>query len=53
MHLIGLGLKRVLPQLKWVADFRDPWSELDLLDDFHLSDSTRRKHQRLEKEVTI
>jgi glycosyltransferase involved in cell wall biosynthesis len=51
MHLIGLGLKRVLPQLKWVADFRDPWSELDLLDDFYLSNSTRRKHQRLEKEV--
>ena len=51
MHLIGLGLKRALPQLKWVVDFRDPWSELDLLDDFHLSNSTRRKHQRLEKEV--
>ena len=51
MHLIGLGLKRALPQLKWVADFRDPWSELDLLDDFHLSNFTRRKHQKLEKEV--
>ena len=31
--------------------FRDPWSELDLLDDFHLSNFTRRKHQKLEKEV--
>jgi len=51
MHLIGLGLKKAIPSLKWVADFRDPWSELDLLNDFHLSNSTRRKHQRLEKEV--
>ena len=51
MHLIGLGLKKAKPNLKWIADFRDPWSELDLLDDFHLSGSTRRKHQKLEKEV--
>ncbi len=51
MHLIGLGLKKVMPQLKWVADFRDPWSELDLLDEFHLSKLSRKKHQRLEEEV--
>ena len=51
MHLIGLDLKTQNPELKWIADFRDPWSELDLLDNFYLSDSTRRKHQKLEKEV--
>ena len=51
MHLIGLGLKKVIPNLKWIADFRDPWSELDLLDEFHLSKSSRNKHQKLEKEV--
>jgi len=51
MHLIGLGLKKLLPNLKWIADFRDPWSELDLLDEFHLSNSTRKKHQYLEKQV--
>ena len=51
MHLIGLGLKRALSQIKWVVDFRDPWSELDLLDDFHLTNSTRKKHQILEKQV--
>jgi hypothetical protein len=51
MHLIGLGLKKAMPDLKWVADFRDPWSELDLLDEFHLLKSSRNKHQSLEKKV--
>ena len=51
MHLIGLGLKKSIPNLKWIADFRDPWSELDLLDEFHLSNSSRKKHQDLEKQV--
>jgi len=51
MHLIGLALKKEIPSLKWIADFRDPWSELDLLDEFHLSNSSRKKHQDLEKQV--
>ena len=51
MHLIGLGLKKANPNLKWIADFRDPWSELDLLDDFHLSKSSIKKHQKLERDV--
>ena len=51
MHLIGLGLKKAMPNLKWIADFRDPWSELDLLDEFHLSSSSTKKHKDLEKEV--
>jgi len=51
MHLIGLGLKKAMPNLKWIADFRDPWSELDLLDEFHLSNNSRKKHKDLEREV--
>jgi len=51
MHLIGLGLKKAMPNLKWIADFRDPWSELDLLDEFHLSKSSIKKHKKLEREV--
>ena len=51
MHLIALGLKKEMPSLKWIADFRDPWSELDLLDEFHLSNNSRKKHKNLEKEV--
>ena len=51
MHLIALGLKKRLPNLKWIADFRDPWSELDLLEDFKLSQKSRTKYQELEREV--
>ena len=51
MHLIALGLKKRLPNLKWIADFRDPWSELDLLEDFKLSQKSRNKYQELERQV--
>ena len=51
MHLIGLSLKKKLPNLRWIADFRDPWSELDLLDEFSLSKLVKNKHRRLEREV--
>ena len=51
MHLIGLGLKKAMPNLKWIADFRDPWSELDLLNEFQLNNSSIKKHKDLEREV--
>jgi glycosyltransferase involved in cell wall biosynthesis len=51
MHLIGLGLKKAMPILKWIADFRDPWSELDLLNEFQLNNSSMKKHKDLEREV--
>ena len=51
MHLIGLGIKKKLKHIKWITDFRDPWSKLDLLDDFHLSKGSRSKHIQLEKQV--
>ena len=51
MHLIALGLKKKNVDLKWVADFRDPWSELDLLEEFHLTKKSKQKYRKLEKEV--
>ena len=51
MHLIALGLKKKNTDLKWVADFRDPWSELDLLEEFHLTKKSKQKYRKLEKEV--
>jgi glycosyltransferase involved in cell wall biosynthesis len=51
MHVIGLKLKQRNPSLKWLADFRDPWSEWDLLDTLSLTAWARKKHQRLEKKV--
>jgi glycosyltransferase involved in cell wall biosynthesis len=51
MHLIGLKLKEKNPELNWIADFRDPWSQWDILDKFRLKNTTRKKHQKLESEV--
>ena len=51
LHLIGLKLKTKNPSLKWIADFRDPWSEWDLLDTLSLTDWARKKHQNLERKV--
>lgn len=51
MHLIGLGLKKEFPNIKWVADFRDPWTEIDFYDELMLSKSSDAKHKKLELEV--
>lgn len=51
VHVIGLRLKLRNPQLKWVADFRDPWTEIDYFGKLPLKDSALKKHQKLEKEV--
>ncbi len=52
VHLIGLGLKKKNPKLKWVADFRDPWSDMDYLDDFKMGKRARNKMVEMECEVT-
>lgn len=51
MHLIGMELKRRNPSLKWIADFRDPWSRWDLLDTLQLTSLARARHNRLEHQV--
>jgi glycosyltransferase involved in cell wall biosynthesis len=51
IHLIGLKLKEKNPSLKWIADFRDPWSEWDLLDTLSLTNWARNRHRALEKKV--
>ena len=50
MHLIGLELKKYFPELKWISDFRDPWSELDLLNEFYLTKLTKKKHVKFENQ---
>jgi glycosyltransferase involved in cell wall biosynthesis len=51
MHLIALGLKRNFPQIKWVADFRDPWTNIDFYKDLMLSRWADKKHRLLEYQV--
>ncbi len=50
MHLIGLSLKRKF-KIPWLADFRDPWSDWDMLDEFHTSGPARSIHRKMEKKV--
>lgn len=51
MHLVGLGLKKRMPDLKWLADFRDPWSDWDVLPKLKVADITLNRHKRLERKV--
>jgi len=51
LHLIGLGLKKELPDLKWIADFRDPWTEISYYQHLKLTSGSDRKHRQLEKSV--
>jgi glycosyltransferase involved in cell wall biosynthesis len=50
MHLIAMKLKESLG-IPWIADFRDPWTEIDFYDELHLSKWADKKHHRLEREV--
>ncbi|WP_372766053.1 glycosyltransferase family 4 protein [Lutibacter sp.] len=50
LHLIGLNLKKEL-NIKWIADFRDPWTEIDYFQQLPLTKKAIKKHQFLEKEV--
>lgn len=51
LHLIGLGLKNKMPDLKWVADFRDPWTEISYYKHLKLTKSSDKKHRQLESAV--
>lgn len=50
LHLIG---KKVAEStgVRWIADFRDPWTEIYYFNEMRPSESTRKKHLRLEKAV--
>jgi len=50
MHLIGLQLKQNL-DVKWIADFRDPWTDIDYFHQLPLTKKAIQKHYQLEKEV--
>lgn len=51
LHLIGLKLKQQLNNLRWIADFRDPWTTIGYHKKLKLTEAAAQKHQRLEAEV--
>jgi galactitol-specific phosphotransferase system IIB component len=50
LHLIGLELKQKL-NLKWFADFRDPWTTIGYHKSLRLSHYAAKKHKTLEQQV--
>ena len=50
LHLIGLQLKKEL-NIKWFADFRDPWTTIGYQKALKLSSYANKKHIALEKLV--
>jgi glycosyltransferase involved in cell wall biosynthesis len=50
MHLIALGLKQQF-NIPWIADFRDPWTQIDFYNQLQLTKWADRTHKRLEKSV--
>lgn len=52
MHLIGMHLKEIYGEkLRWLADFRDPWSEWDILKELKTTRPVMKRHAKLEKKV--
>ncbi len=49
-HLIGLHLKEKLG-IRWLADFRDPWTNIDYYHSLKLGPRADRIHHELEKRV--
>jgi len=50
LSLIGKGLQEKL-NLPWIADFRDPWTDIDWFADLPLTSWARKTHFRLQAEV--
>lgn len=53
VHLIGMMLKEKtkFKDLKWIADFRDPWTTIGYHKDLRLSKASAQKHLQLESVV--
>ena len=50
MHLIALGLRKKT-DVAWIADFRDPWTDIYFYDKLRLTRRGDRKHRKLELKV--
>jgi glycosyltransferase involved in cell wall biosynthesis len=50
LHMIALGLKN-RQGIPWLADFRDPWTQIDFYDKLMLTTFADRKHKKMEQKV--
>ncbi len=49
-HLVGLKLKKKY-NIKWIADFRDPWTKIDYLDEYNRWKIIQKIDEKYEKKV--
>ena len=50
LHLIGMELKEKIG-VKWLADFRDPWTTIHYYNSLRLNNLSKKKHLELESKV--
>ena len=50
LHLIGLQLKQKT-NIKWISDFRDPWTDIDYFHQLPLTEKSIKKHTELEQKI--
>jgi hypothetical protein len=50
LHLIAMEVSRQ-QNLPWLADFRDPWTNIDFYHELKLTGRSDRKHRKLEQHV--
>jgi hypothetical protein len=50
LHNIAFELKK-RTGVKWISDFRDPWTDIDYFHQLPLTKNAKRKHFKMEKEV--
>ena len=50
MHLIAMRLRKHI-DVPWIADFRDPWTDIDFYDQLRLTRRADRRHRSLEQAV--
>lgn len=50
-HLVGLKLKKRYPSLKWIADLRDPWTDIYYNDVLYQGRLAKRMNLAMERKV--
>ena len=52
MHMVGHAIRKSNP-IKWMADFRDPWTQFYVNHELPMVPWIRSKHKRIEKQVIL
>ena len=52
-QLLGLELKRLYPRIKWVADLRDPWTDIYYNNDLYQTSWAQKRNLKYERSVLM